>query len=56
MVEVEVHDRYSLPPGARLTAPVVLEERESTLVVPVPGVVTVQDDLSVLVELEEAPR
>jgi N-methylhydantoinase A len=56
MVEVEVHDRYSLPPGTRLKAPVVLEERESTLVVPVPGAVTVQDDLSVLVELEEAPR
>src|SRR3970282_231602 len=30
---VPVYDRYSLKPGARLHGPVVLEERESTLVV-----------------------
>ena len=50
---VAVYDRYSLKPGTRLAGPVVLEERESTLVVPVPAVVTVLPDYTVAVTLRE---
>ncbi|MEX2643251.1 MAG: hydantoinase B/oxoprolinase family protein [Acetobacterales bacterium] len=35
-VETAVYDRYALPPGARVEGPAIVEERESTLVVP-PG-------------------
>lgn len=34
LVEVPVHDRYALAPGTVLQGPLVLEERESTTVVP----------------------
>src|ERR1043166_315243 len=50
---VAVYDRYSLPAGTKLRGPVVLEERESTLVVPVAADVTVLRDLTVSVELKE---
>src|SRR6185436_11179667 len=36
---VAVYDRYSLAPGARIAGPVIMEDRESTLVVPVPAAV-----------------
>lgn len=48
-----VYERAQLPTGAPLTAPLVIEEAESTLVVPVPATVEVRDDLSILVVLEE---
>ena len=48
-----VYDRYALPPGTRLKGPVVLEERESTLVVPLRAEVTVLKDLTVSVLLKE---
>jgi len=48
-----VYDRYALPPGTRLPGPVVLEERESTLVVPIAAEVRVLPDLTVSVELKE---
>jgi N-methylhydantoinase A len=48
---VAVYDRYSLKPGTRLTGPVVLEERESTLVVPVPADVRVLADYTVSVTI-----
>jgi N-methylhydantoinase A len=54
MEEVPVYDRYRLPPGSRLQGPVVLQEAESTLVVPVRGVVEVMPTRSVLVTLTEA--
>jgi N-methylhydantoinase A len=49
----DVHDRYSLSPGTRLQGPLVLEERESTLVVPVRAEVDILPDLTVSVTLKE---
>jgi N-methylhydantoinase A len=51
--EVKVYDRYSLEPGARLQAPLILEERESTIVVPVTSEVTILADLTVSVTIKE---
>ncbi|OZI59500.1 hydantoinase/oxoprolinase family protein [Bordetella genomosp. 11] len=50
---VDVYDRYSLSPGTRLAGPLVLEERESTLVVPVRAEVDILPDLTVSVALKE---
>lgn len=50
---VEVYDRYSLPAGTVLQGPLILEERESTIVVPVMASVTVRDDLTISVEIKE---
>jgi N-methylhydantoinase A len=50
---VPVYDRYSLKPGARLTGPVVLEERESTLVVPVNADVRILPDYTVSILIRE---
>lgn len=52
--EVPVYDRYRLPPDTRLEGPLVLEERESTLVVPVPGRVKILPDLTVSIVLGES--
>jgi N-methylhydantoinase A len=52
VVEVPVYGRYALQVGTRLQAPLVLEEEESTIVVPIEAEVLVLDDLSVLVWLE----
>lgn len=54
MVPTAVVDRYALRPGDRLDAPVVVEERESTLVVAGPGTVTVDSHRNLLVDLPEA--
>jgi N-methylhydantoinase A len=51
MTEVPVYDRYALGGGARLRGPVILEEQESTIVVPIEADVEVLDDLSVLIHL-----
>ena len=40
-------------PGTRLNGPLILEERESTLVVPVASNVTVLPDYTVCVDLKE---
>ncbi len=50
---VPVFDRYSLKPGTRLDGPVVLEERESTLVVPVAADVRVLPDYTISVLIKE---
>jgi N-methylhydantoinase A len=50
---VPVYDRYSLPPGTKLPGPVILEERESTLLVPVAAKVSVLKDLTVSIEILE---
>ncbi len=50
--EVDVFDRYRLKAGSDLRGPLVIEERESTLVVPVPARVRVLPDFNILVELE----
>lgn len=51
MTEVPVYDRYALGGGTRLRGPVILEESESTIVVPIEADVEVLDDLSVLIHL-----
>ena len=50
---VPVYERYSLKPGTRLKGPLILEERESTLVVPVASNVTVLPDYTVCVDIRE---
>jgi len=50
---VPVYDRYSLKPGIKLAGPVVLEERESTLVVPVRAEVRILADYTVSVVIKE---
>jgi N-methylhydantoinase A len=49
---VAVYDRYSLAPGSRIAGPVILEERESTLVVPVPAAVNILPDYTVSVTIK----
>ncbi len=51
MTEVAVYDRYALGRGTRLRGPLILEESESTIVVPVAADVDVLDDLSILIHL-----
>jgi N-methylhydantoinase A len=48
-----VYDRYSLKPGSRVAGPVILEERESTLVVPVAADVKILPDYTVAVTIRE---
>ncbi|MEQ1776277.1 MAG: hydantoinase/oxoprolinase family protein [Burkholderiales bacterium] len=50
---VPVYDRYSLKPGARLAGPVILEERESTLVVPVKADIRILPDYTVSIVIKE---
>jgi N-methylhydantoinase A len=50
---VPVYDRYSLKPGTRVAGPVTLEERESTLVVPVRADVRILPDYTVSVMIKE---
>ncbi len=52
-VPVPVYDRYSLKPGSRISGPVILEERESTLVVPVAADVRVLPDYTVSITIKE---
>ncbi|HEY1370157.1 MAG TPA: hydantoinase/oxoprolinase family protein [Gaiellaceae bacterium] len=47
---VRVYDRYALTAGLRIEGPAVIEERESTLVVPPDATASVRDDLAVVVE------
>jgi N-methylhydantoinase A len=51
--EVKVYDRYSLAPGAQLLGPLILEERESTVVVAVTSDVTIRPDLTVSITIKE---
>jgi N-methylhydantoinase A len=50
---VPVYDRYSLKPGTKLSGPLILEERESTLVVPVVSEVRVLPDFTISVLIKE---
>jgi N-methylhydantoinase A len=52
-VEVKVFDRYSVAPGTVLEGPLVLEERECTIVAAVKSRVTILPDLTVSVAIEE---
>jgi N-methylhydantoinase A len=51
--KVEVYDRYSVQPGQTLKGPLILEERESTIVVAVEADVTIRPDLTVAVTIKE---
>jgi N-methylhydantoinase A len=51
--EVPVYDRYSVQPGQTLQGPLILEERESTIVVAVKSDVTVLADLTTSVIIKE---
>jgi N-methylhydantoinase A len=50
--ETPVYDRYALPPGTVLSGPLILEERESTVVVGEPARVSVLRDLTVRIDLQ----
>jgi N-methylhydantoinase A len=50
--EVPVYERYAVPAGCRLEGPLILEEEESTIVVPMAAQVEILENLSVLVRLE----
>jgi N-methylhydantoinase A len=50
---VNVYDRYSIEPGVTLAGPLVLEERESTIIVAVSADVTIRPDLTVSVTIKE---
>ncbi len=50
---VPVYDRYSLKPGTRVAGPLILEERESTLVVPIRADVKILADYTVEVTIKE---
>ncbi len=49
--EVPIYDRYALGAGAALDGPAIIEERESTVVVPGPARIRVDAASNVLVEL-----
>jgi N-methylhydantoinase A len=51
--EVPVYDRYSVPAGAVLKGPLVLEERECTVVAAVKSEVAILPDLTVSVMIQE---
>ena len=51
--DIEVYDRYSVQPGQTLQGPLILEERESTIVVAVKSDVTILPDLTVSVTIKE---
>jgi len=50
--EVPVYERYAVPAGSCLEGPLILEEEESTIVVPMAAQVEILENLSVLVRLE----
>jgi N-methylhydantoinase A len=52
-VEAPVYDRYALPAGTLLPGPLVLEERESTIVVAVAADVLILSDRTVSVSIKE---
>ena len=50
-VKTPVYERYALAPGTLLKGPVVLQERESTIVVARPARVSILDNLTVRIDL-----
>jgi N-methylhydantoinase A len=51
--KVSVYDRYSQSAGTKLEGPLILEERECTIVVPVQSTVEILRDLTVAVTIKE---
>lgn len=53
-METPVYDRYRLAPGNSIDGPAILEERESTLVIGLGEVATIDDSLNAVIGLGEA--
>jgi N-methylhydantoinase A len=51
-VDTEVHDRYALRPGLPVAGPAIVEERESTFVIPPGARCAVAEDGSLVVEFD----
>ncbi len=51
MVYWDVYDRYAIPFGSTITGPALVEERETTTVVPAGARVIVQDNGTLLITL-----
>jgi N-methylhydantoinase A len=49
-VDTPVYDRYRLDPGARLTGPAIVEERESTTVIGPGGLISVDAHRNLVAE------
>ena len=56
LVETPVYDRYSLPAGADLAGPVVIEERESTVVINGNGRIQVDGNCNLIIDLAQTGR
>ena len=54
--ECPVYDRYALAAGTRLRGPAIVEERESTTVVPPGTQLVVDDDLNLVLTRASAAR
>ncbi len=52
-VEVPVYDRYALKPGQEIAGPAIVEERESTTVVPPGDTLSVDDHLNLLLGISQ---
>jgi len=55
-VETPVYDRYLLSPGSVLTGPAIVEERETTVVVPPDGRASVDEYWNLVLDLPESGR
>jgi N-methylhydantoinase A len=53
MTDVPVYDRYRLGPGAALTGPTIIEERESTTVIGPRAAIAVDAEGNLVVEVQE---
>ena len=54
-VDTPVHDRYALIPGAELSGPLIIEERESTVVVPAAAKVRCNESYNLLIDRPISP-
>ena len=50
--EVPVYDRYKIGAGTKLSGPAVIEERESTVVINGPGLISIDEIGTLSVDLE----
>jgi N-methylhydantoinase A len=55
MIEWPVYDRYALTPGASVTGPALIEERESTCVIGRGHVAIVDQHYNLVADLESRP-
>ncbi len=54
--DAPVYDRYALKPGLRIDGPAIVEERESTTIVPPGDWVRVDDDLNLRLHISQTSR